>query len=67
MHLYDVIWKDKFVEKIEGKHRVTTDEVEEVIFSEPHVRMAEKGRVAGEDFYVAYGQTSNRCHANFSP
>jgi hypothetical protein len=49
LNLYDVIWKDKFVEKIEDKHHVTTDEVEEVLFSEPHVRMADKGRVKGED------------------
>jgi len=39
------------------KHNVTTDEVEEVLFSEPHTRRAEKGRVKDEDLYVAYGQT----------
>lgn len=57
MRLYEVIWKDKFVEKIAAKHGVTTDEVEEVLFSKPHVRMAEKGRVTDEHLYVAYGQT----------
>ncbi len=57
MRLYEVIWKDKFVDKIEGRHKVTTDEVEEVLFSKPHTRRAEKGHVRGEDLYVAYAQT----------
>jgi len=57
LQLYDVIWKAKFVEKIAYKHGVTTDEVEEVLFSQPHVRLVEKGRVKGENLYVAYGQT----------
>ncbi|MBI2951098.1 BrnT family toxin [bacterium] len=58
MRLYEVIWKDKFVEKIAAKHDVTTDEVEEVLFSNPHVRLVEKGRVKDEHLYVAYGRTS---------
>ena len=57
MHLYDVIWKDAFVEKMASKHGVMTDEVEEILFSQPHVRMAGKGRVNGENLYAAYGQT----------
>lgn len=57
MQLHEVIWRDQFVDKIESKHQVTTDEVEQVLFAEPHVRRAEKGRVKGEDLYVAYGQT----------
>ena len=57
MKLYEVIWKERFVEKFADKHAVTIEEVEEVLFSSPHVRKAEKGRVKGEDLYVAYGQT----------
>ena len=57
MKLYEVIWKERFVKKIADKHAVTTEEVEDVLFSNPHVRKAEKGRVKGEDLYVAYGQT----------
>ena len=57
MHLYEVIWKDTFVAKIADKHGVTTEEVEDVLFSTPHVRRAERGRVKGEDLYAAYGQT----------
>ncbi len=38
------------------------EEVEEVLFSRPHVRWAEKGRVKGEHLYVAFGQTqAGRC------
>ena len=58
MHLYEVIWKDRFVDKIAEKHGVTTDEIEEILFSEPLIRLAERGRVKGEDLYVAYGQTT---------
>jgi len=57
MQLTEVIWKDAFVDKLEVKHGVTTDEVEQVLFSGPHVRRAQRGRVKGEDLYVAYGQT----------
>ena len=57
MRLYEVLWKDQFVNKIEQKHHVTTHEVEQVLFSRPHVRRAETGRVKGEDLYTAYGQT----------
>lgn len=57
MQLNEVIWKDYFVDKIEVKHGVSTDEVEEVLFSKPHVRRAQKGHVKGEDLYTAYGQT----------
>ncbi len=57
MQLNEVIWKDYFVDKIEIKHGVSTDEIEEVLFSKPHVRRAQKGHIKGEDFRAAYGQT----------
>jgi len=57
MQLYEVIWKEQFVEKLAIKHRVTTDEVEQALFSYPHIRKAQKGRIKGEDLYAAYGQT----------
>ena len=58
MRLYEVIWKENFMDKIAHKHRVTPEEVEAVLFSHPHMRRAEKGRVQGEDLYVAYGRTA---------
>jgi uncharacterized DUF497 family protein len=62
LRLYDVIWNEKFVAKIAEKHAVTTDEVEEVLFSRPHVRRLERGKVKGEHLYVAYGQTLDGRH-----
>jgi uncharacterized DUF497 family protein len=58
LQLYHVIWKARFVEKMADKHDVAIDEVEDVLFSKPHVRFAEKGRIKGENLYVAYGQTA---------
>jgi uncharacterized DUF497 family protein len=58
LHFYEVIWKDRFVDKLALEHGVATDEVDEVLFSGPHVRFAEEGRVRGENLYVAYGQTA---------
>ncbi len=58
MRLYAVIWNAKFVSKIEEKHGVSPEEVEEVLFSSPHVRRAGKGNVKGEHLYAAYGQTA---------
>ena len=57
MNLYNVIWKEQFIEKLEVKHGVQTKEVEDVLFGRPHIRRMEKGRVKGEDLYAAYGQT----------
>lgn len=59
MQLYEVIWKDGFIDKIEVKHGVGTHEVEEILFGKPHVRRAQKGHVKGEDLYAAYGQTED--------
>jgi uncharacterized DUF497 family protein len=57
MQLHEVIWKDWFIDKIESKHGVGMDEVEEVLFGKLHVRRAQKGHVKGEDLYAACGQT----------
>ena len=51
------IWLRNIVEKIEAKHRVSLDEVEEVFLASPQFRRLEKGKVEGEDVYGAYGQT----------
>ena len=57
MELYEILWKTQYVEKLAAKHGVTTSEVEEVLFGRPHIRFWEKGKVRGEDLYLAYGQT----------
>ncbi len=58
MRLREVIWKDAFVEKLEAKHGVTIEEAEEVLFMQPLVRKAARGRIKGEDLFAAYGQTT---------
>lgn len=57
MRLYDIVWNERFAAKIVSKHGIMLEEVEQVLFSNPHVRKAERGRVKGEHLYVAYGQT----------
>lgn len=59
MNIYDIIWKEQFVEKLADKHDVSTNEVEEVLFGRPFVRKAKKGNFPGEDLYTAYGQTAD--------
>ena len=54
----EVIWLEQFVEKLEIKHGVTTDEVEETLDGKKKVRRVGKGNVKGEDVYLALGQTS---------
>ena len=46
-----------FAEKIERKHQVTPDEIRQIFDNRPHFRRLEKGHVAGEDVYGAYGRT----------
>lgn len=57
MRLYEIIWKEAFAEKIESKHAVSMDEVEQVLFGSSQFCRVEKGRLQGEDLQVAYGQT----------
>ncbi len=33
------------------------EEVEQVLFDQPHIRFVEKGHREGENLYAAYGQT----------
>lgn len=57
MKIHKTIWKEQFVDKIESKHQVSVEEVEQVLFGEPHVRREKGGKVKGEDLYTAYGTT----------
>ncbi|MFN8486085.1 MAG: BrnT family toxin [Caldilineaceae bacterium] len=56
--IYDIIWKEAYIDKLEWKHGVNTEEVEQVLFGEPFVRRGNKGSIQGEDLYIAYGQTA---------
>ncbi len=57
MHIDDFIWLPGILDKIEVKHRVSQDEVEEVFFNLPRYRFVESGHQKGEDVYSASGQT----------
>lgn len=45
----EVLWLDDVVAKLEVKHRVSIDEVEQVLRGAPVVMRAQKGRVVGKD------------------
>jgi len=57
MEIRNVIIPSDVLDKIEAKHGVKGDEVREIFDDRPHFRRVEKGRVVGEDLYVALGQT----------
>ncbi len=57
MRVQRIIWLPEIEDKLLQKHGVLAEEVEEVLFDEPHVRFVEKGYRTGEDVYAAYGQT----------
>ena len=59
MRITDVIWKMDIVEKLSTKHAVSISEVEETFISKPVLRKMARGRVLGEDVYVALAQISS--------
>lgn len=59
MNIGDFIWLDEFTDKLEVKHGVYPDEVEEIFANQPLIRKIEKGRVSGENLYRALGQTAS--------
>jgi uncharacterized DUF497 family protein len=58
VYINRVIIRDKYADKIWRKHQVDEDEVLDVLLHRKTLfRKLEKGRVAGEDLFGAYGQT----------
>ena len=57
MRINEVIWLRQFADKIEHKHHVSKDEVEELFLNRPAFQFAEKGDIPREDLYRAIGQT----------
>jgi len=51
------VWLNSVIDKIEIKHGVYVEEVEEVFAGNPVIKRMEKGRFRGEDVYRALGQT----------
>jgi uncharacterized DUF497 family protein len=57
MRIEGIIWLEAIVEKLAVKHHVEPEEVEEVLLNRPKFRFVESGDRAGEDVYMALGQT----------
>lgn len=59
MIIYEIIWKQKFVEKLSSKHRVAIEEAEEALGGTPVIRKVGRGHIKGENVYAAYSQIHN--------
>jgi len=57
MRIVNIIWLPQIIDKLNWKHNVIPEEVEEVIFGNPMYRKVHKGHIHGEDLYSALGQT----------
>ena len=59
LKIKEIIWLAQFVEKIESKHGVTTEEVERAFGNRPLIHRFERGDVRGEDLYRMLGRTDS--------
>ncbi len=56
MRVEEIIWLDKIIDKLAVKHRVDTNEVEEVLGNKPKFRFVEKGERQGENVYLGLAE-----------
>ena len=49
MRIVDIIWFPQVIDKLDWKHNLTPEEVEEALFSNPMYRKVQKGHIPGED------------------
>jgi uncharacterized DUF497 family protein len=59
LEIFDLIFLDTIVEKLDRKHNVQEQEVKEVFNNSPIIRFAEKGNRKNENVYAALGQTDS--------
>lgn len=59
MRITGVVWLRSVIEKLAYKHRVSQQEVEEVLRNRPRIRRIALGDVAGEDLHSALSQTDD--------
>jgi uncharacterized protein len=62
MKIAGFIWLEEIVDKLEVKHQVTPEEVEQVFINDPRVRRMNRGHYRGEDVYRALGRTDEGRH-----
>jgi uncharacterized DUF497 family protein len=51
------VWLEEVVDKLQRKHGVEPDEVEEALTQKARIRRIEAGKVQGEDLYAGVGRT----------
>lgn len=57
MKIVGLIWLEEIVEKLDVKHQVVPEEVEQIFRTQPRIRRMNKGHYRGEDVYRALGRT----------
>ena len=57
MKIRNVLWKEKFMQKLRFKHNILPKEVEEALFRKPFIVKIANGRVKHEHVYEAFGRT----------
>ena len=57
MKIKALVWLPEVIEKLEVKHGVIVEEVEEVFELGPVFRRGPRGKRRGENLYKVYGQT----------
>ncbi len=58
MYVADIIWMPHIIDKLDWKHGVYPDEVDQVLFGTPLFRKVQKGHIPHEDLYAALGRTN---------
>jgi len=59
LRIAGIIWLRSVISKLAQKHQVDQTEVEQVFRNRPRFRRIGRGDVAGEDLYLALGQTDD--------
>ena len=57
MEIKDITCSKEIRDKLASKHKVSLWEVHEVLWGNPDIHFHERGRIQGEDLYIAYGRT----------
>ncbi len=57
MRIKDLLLKSDVIDKLSWKHSISELELRQVFNNKPKIRRIEKGKIKGEDLYVALGRT----------
>lgn len=57
MRIKRIVCPEHIEDKLESEHHVTIREARYVLLNKPRIRFAEKGHIAGNDVYGAFGRT----------